>query len=321
MLTHYNPSSMAYLAIKLIQSPKETILLSLEYKLQLFLPCIYPIFLNPLEKHELKADLLTTLNQLFQSFAARKNFALDNLNEFGFPLDKIVGKVLDYTSGTPDEKDKALGIEIFNNIKNILSEKGLASLLVLTIISSRVHDLFQYLLNEYKNGVTNALKNCNTTEEIQEKSSAFLNVNYLRRILEVGVNTSSSKFKDNTDLVVCCVNVVTLIVMKLSNFLKNSQDYSSLKFKDPNNLFSPVNLRILLEYGQKILGFTAKVKDEIQMITGQIDLMKKEDSQNKRIQEYEIKVNELYMISDSIERIGDILKDLKLDQKMLKLKK
>ena len=316
MLTHYNPASVAYLAVRLMQSPKEAILLTLEYKLQIFLPCLYPIFLNTFEKNELKSDLLTTVSQLFQSLATHQNTPLDNLNKFEIPLDKVVERILDHTGGTPNEKDRTLGIEIFVNVKNLLTEKALANLLISAIVPSRSHGLFTYLITEYKTGITNALKNCNTIDEIREKFSPFLNANYLRKLLEIGIDSKSKKFKDNGDLISCCVNIFTLVFMKLSNLFKNTENYAALKFKDPSNLFSPINLKILLDYGEKIQGLQEKIKDDIKMWKSQIEKMSQENPENLNIEFQQVKLNELYMISDSIERIGEIYQDLNLSQKL-----
>ncbi len=312
ILTCYNVASINYLAVQLMESPKEAPLLTVEYKIQLLLPCLYDIFSNPVDKFELKFDLVSAVAQLFKSLANIQHYRpIDNLNQFGVPLDKVLERIFDHIGGVLDEKDRSTGIELFNNVQKLLTEKALASLLISIISASRNHALFVYLITEYKNRITEVMKTMNKIEDIQEVKSHFLNAGHFKKLLEAGIDSSSPKFKENNDLISCCVNILKLIYLKLKVFFKSNENYKTLQFKDANSLFSPIHLKLILAYGEKVQGLSMKVKDEIKVCTSHIEKMTKENPENLNVQNFQIRQNELYMILDSIDRIGEIYAEIK----------
>jgi len=310
-LTLYNPASIAYLAVRVMHLPKESALLTVEYKLQLLVPALYPIFAETLMKHELKSDLLVTLSQLLQALVVKDIGPITNLNKFGVPLDKVIERVSDHAGNTTNDKDKALGFEILTNVKKLLSERTFATLLVSALIQSKTHALYVYFTSEYKIGIQNALKHCGSVAEMQDISSPFLNASNFRKLMEVGIDTTSSKFKDNSDLISSCVNILVMVYMKLSNLLKNNSNYSNLVFKDPSNLYNPTNFRPLLEFGDKAQGLSGKIQDDIKMYKNQLEQLAHENPENMALESHQMKLNEFYMISDNIQRIGELYHEFK----------
>jgi len=129
--------------------------------------------------------------------------------------------------------------------------------------------------------------------------------------MEVGIDTTSSKFKDNSDLISSCVNILVMVYMKLSNLLKNNQNYSTLQFKDPSNLYNPSNFRPLLEFGEKAQGLSGKIQDDIKMHKHQLEQLAQENPENIALENHQLKLNEFYMISDNIQRIGELYQEFK----------
>ena len=310
-LTLYNPASVAYLAVRVMHIPKESALFTVESKLQLLIPCLYPIFAETLMKHELKSDLLVTLAQLLQALVAKDIGPISNLNKFGVSLDKVIERVSDHAGSTTNEKDKAQGFEILTNVKKLLSERAFASLLVSALLVSKTHALYVYFTTEYKIGITNALKQCGSVGELQEIANPFLNASNFRKLMEVGVDSGSGKFKDNSDLISSCVNILMMVYMKLSNLLKNNQNYVSLQFKDPSNLYNPTNFRPLLEFGEKSQALSGKINDDIKMYKSQLEQLAQENPENMALEGHQMKLNEFYMISDNIQRIGELYQEFK----------
>ena len=166
---------------------------------------------------------------------------------------------------------------------------------------------------EYKTGITNALKKCNSEEEIRDIKSPFLNASFFRSLFEIGLDTSSEKFKNNNELMSSCTNILMLVYMKLTNLSKNLESYNTLKFQDSLNLFNPSNFKFLMEFGEKAKALAVMIKEEIDACKKQVEQAKKEgsESESETVKNHEVRMNELYLILDSIDRISDLYGQIK----------
>jgi len=236
---------------------------------------------------------------------------IENLNQFNFPLDKVIEKILDYSGGLVDEKHRTLGIDIFSKVKKLLSEKALARLLLIIITTTTNYALSGHLVTEFKAGIINALKLSGGGAEIKNTVSSFLNINHLKVFFDLGINQNSPKFKDDNDLIGSCVNTLMLIYLKYSNLVKNVEGYMNLEFKDHCNLFKPENLRMLLNYGEKAIDLQKKINGNLGVMAKQLEEMKQEKSLNLNLEMTGMRFNSLIVIYESITRIQEIYNDLK----------
>jgi len=307
--TVYNYGSMAYFAIKFIQRPKEAALLTTEYKLRLLLPSAYELYSSRREKVELKSEMLSTIQSLIKGYNEDK--LIDNLNTFGTPLDKVLTSLLDFCGGFVDERDKSLGVEIFMTIKGKLTEKAQALLFVLLISNSRYHSLTEFILSEFKNGVTNALRLCPNDANVKEYSSPYLNLNLFRRFFDATANPESPSYKQQPEFIASFANISVLILIKYTNYLKNVPGYKTLAFKDSLSIFNYENVEILKKMVDKIQEYSSKLQENIRACQNQISQTPNTEENNTVVQHLNIKLNELLMIQDNITRISELSQELK----------
>jgi hypothetical protein len=307
--TIYNYGSVAFLAVRFIQTPKESSLLKTEFKIKLVLPSFYQLFLSGREKKELKSEMLSTLQSLLKSYE-NESISINNLNVFGTSLDKVLEKVFDYCGGFVSDRDKSLGIEIYMSIKRVLSDKALAKLLILLISNSRYHSLLSFITSEFKTGLINALKSCSDIT-IKDCASPYLDLNLFRRFFEISANIHSKTYKHNAELTASFVNVLMAILMKYTNNLKNIAGYKTLVFKDPQNLFSYDNFQLILKMGEKVQECSEKITQDINNYQSQLKQMPTNPNSESNINNLNIQLNELLMVQDSMSRIKELYIELR----------
>jgi len=311
-LSTYNTISMSYIVVQFIKMSNEASLLSAEYKLKLLLPCLNELFRAP-QQFELKEEAMNVFNILLDSLIVQYGASnkIENLNIFNIPLDKVLEKLLDYSGGPVDPIHRKLGIDIFAKVKQILSEKALAKLLLIIINTTTNYALSGHLVIEFKAGISNALRSSGGGADIKDSVSPFLNINYLRVFFELGLFQNSSKFKNDNDLIGSCINTLMLIYLKYLNLIKNVEGYMNLEFQDHCNLFKPGNLRVVLHYGEKAMELQKKINDDLEMLNKQLEEMKQEPSANPNLEVVGMRFNSLIVIYESISRIEECHHELK----------
>ena len=310
-LTFYNPVSLAFLAVRLIDSENESFLLTSGYKLKLLFPCIYQLFGVPGRHEKLKEETLICTNKLLDALTLTNlPNSLQNINKFDIPLDRFMETLLDYAGGPVDEKHRTLGLGIYAKFKKLLSEKTRAKLLLSIITTTKNYSLSGHLVSEFKSGISSALRASGGGAEIKNVESSFLNINYLRIFFEMGIYLESSKYKDDADLTGACVNILMLIYLKLSNLTKNVPGFIQLEFKDPYNVFNPKNIGLVLNYGKRVFELSNKIQGDLELYNSQIEQLSKDEPNHPNLPAAFKKFNDLLVIHDSISRIQDVYKEL-----------
>ena len=313
-LTFYNPVSLAFLAVRLVDSNPESFLLTTEYKLKLLFPCIYQLFGVTGRSEKLKEDIMTCISQLLDALILNNPpNSLQNINKFDFSLDKFMEMLLDYSGGPVDEKHRTLGLGIYAKFNKLLSEKTRARLLLSIITTTKNYSLSGHLVSEFKSGISSALRASGGGAEIKNVESSFLNINYLRIFFEMGNYLESSKYKDDADLTGACVNILMLIYLKLSNLTKNVPDFMTLEFKDSFNIFNPKNLGLVLNYGERVFEFANKIQGDLELYNSQIEQLTKDEPNHPNLPAAFKKFNDLLVINDSISRIHEVYKELNVN--------
>ena len=311
-LTIYNPQSTTYLAIQLTQSIEGAILSS-EYKLSLLFLCLDQLFIWPTRSEELKREVMSVIVILLESLErSNQPGYIKNLNSFGTPLDRVLERILDYAGGPVDPKDRTIGLDLFSKIKKVLSEKALSDLLLLIIRNTKNLALSGFLIIEFKSGLANALKVAGGGQEIKDSTSSFLNVNYLEKLFRLIKNPKSGDLKDEYEVITSFVNILMLVYLRYSYLTRNVENYMQLEFKDTCNLFRPQNLGTLLRYAERLIELQKRISDDIEVQKRNIAELEENKANEQTLTTYQMKFYELVMMYDSITRIEDIYKELKL---------
>lgn len=305
-LTMYNPAAMAFLALTIVQQ-KESSVLSHEHKVKLLLNGLHELIKYTPQKKELKGEILDALKSLMNKKAEFINTKIDNLNHFGFPLHELVYNLLDFIGGAVDEKISASGVEVYRKLKTLINDKPLAKLYILAIKISKNYALSGFLISEFKSGV-NAILMKTKNEDLHEIESPFLDVQILHSFFCIGVDTESKDYKDDIDLAGSCINFLIPISLKHINLDKLNKE-KPVVFKDKNSVFNPVNRGNLISLGEKIRLQEKKMVIDFEMLNQKIK--EAEEKSSPDLQNLRIRENQLLMIKNDIERVQELLKDLK----------
>jgi len=313
--TIYNPASISFLCAKLMETPQESSLLEIKYKLKMLFICLHQLFKYARQKDNIKEALMNHINTLLKSFSTLHAGTIQNHNLFDMPLHDITTTILDYAGGPLDEKKRGLGVSIYMSIKSLFTEKALASFLLKGINISNNPTLTGFYISEFKGGIIGVLKKCNN-ENIKDVESSFLDFNTLNLFFNISINTKSPQYKDDLDLVSSSLNILIMVYMRLSNIMKEMKNYKETKFKDINNIFSPNNFEGLLRLGEQARDLKKKILADLDLVSTRIEEITKEETEGTTQdidgnQKVYVKYNELSMIKLSIERIEDLYNELK----------
>lgn len=307
----YNGGSIAALMGAVIRTPKELALLTGEFKLQLLLPCIVDLVNSTFEKGELKNDLISNAALLIKDLESKNKNPIDNLNLVGISMDKVLEKILDHCGGFVNETVKAQGITIFLTFMKLLTERAQARLLVYVIVNSRYHSLIGFIASEYQKRFSQAIKDLKISQEVTDQVFAYFDLNLFKMFFSASGDALSPNYKHNTDLTNTLISILVLVFAKYTELLKGVNLYKTLTFKDSASLFNPINRDHLMVIGEKIKLLQSDFEEKINLGKKQIEQSKQDPQSSNLVTNQNIKLNEYYIIQDSIARLVESYTEFK----------